>query len=287
MFQNQITMKTTTNFDAKHVILTHLGKSSCYKEPVRCNHLVILLCHKGEVTIEINYVTYRFKENGLLVLKPLDIVMLKDGSDDFDCTALMLPVSSLTPIMQDININDYKLLSQKPVIYHNDEYLQYVKQVFSLLACAKNIVDYAGFEKIAEKQVASLFYMQYHYNSTRPEYERNEFKEPYSRKKELFRKFVMNIINSHTVSREVLFYANELGISSGYLNELCNEVSTHSAKDIIDSTVAARLKYELSYTTKTIQELTDEYNFPSQSYFSRYYKRMTGMTPSEFRKKRR
>ncbi|MBQ5616549.1 MAG: AraC family transcriptional regulator, partial [Bacteroidaceae bacterium] len=34
-----------------------------------------------------------------------------------------------------------------------------------------------------------------------------------------------------------------------------------------------------------IQELADEYNFPSQSYFSRYYKRMTGMTPSEFRKR--
>ena len=84
----------------------------------------------------------------------------------------------------------------------------------------------------------------------------------------------------------MLFYANELGISSGYLNEICNDVSSHSAKDIIDSTVMARLKFELSYTSKSVQELADEYNFPSQSYFSRYFKRMTGLTPSEFRKKR-
>ena len=286
MFQNQITMKTTTDFNTNHVILADLGKLAHYQEPVRCNHTIIILCRKGEISIEINYVTYRFKENGLLVLKPLDIVMLKDGSDDFDCTALMLPVSSLTPIMQDININDYKLLSQEPVIYHNDEYLQYVKQVFSLLACAKNIVDYAGFEKIAEKQVAALFYMQYHYNNRCNEYGNKSIKEPYSRKKELFRKFIMGIIGSHTVSREVLFYANELGVSSGYLNEVCKEVSDHSAKEIIDSAVTARLKYELSYTTKSIQELADEYNFPSQSYFSRYYKRMTGVTPSEFRQAR-
>lgn len=287
MFQNQITMETTTDFDAKHVILTDFGKSSCYKEPVRCNHLVILLCHKGEVTIEINYVTYTLKEKGFLILKPLDIVMFKEGRDDFNSSVLMIPAGSFTPILQDINISNYNFFAHKPIVYHSGDYLQYIEQTFSLLEKAKALVDYPGFEKIAEKQVASLFYMQYHYNSTRPEYERNELKEPCSRKKELFRKFVMNIINSHTVSREVLFYANELGISSGYLNELCNEVSTHSAKDIIDSTVAARLKYELSYTTKTIQELTDEYNFPSQSYFSRYYKRMTGMTPSEFRKKRR
>ena len=87
------------------------------------------------------------------------------------------------------------------------------------------------------------------------------------------------------MSREVLFYANELGVSSGYLNEVCNEISNHTAKEIIDSTVSTKLKYELSYTSKSIQELADEYNFPSQSYFSRYYKRMTGMTPSEFRKR--
>ena len=86
------------------------------------------------------------------------------------------------------------------------------------------------------------------------------------------------------MSREVLFYANEVGISSGYLNEVCNEISGHSAKEIIDSAVAARLKYELSYTTKSIQEIADEYNFPSQSYFSRYYKRLSGVTPSDFRK---
>ncbi|MBR4967992.1 MAG: AraC family transcriptional regulator [Bacteroidaceae bacterium] len=52
------------------------------------------------------------------------------------------------------------------------------------------------------------------------------------------------------------------------------------------ASLAARLKYELSYTTKNIQELSDDFNFPSQSYFTRYYKRMTGLTPSEFRKER-
>ena len=60
---------------------------------------------------------------------------------------------------------------------------------------------------------------------------------------------------------------------------------TNSAVICVAS-LAARLKYELSYTTKNIQELADDFNFPSQSYFTRYYKRMTGLTPSEFRKER-
>ena len=104
------------------------------------------------------------------------------------------------------------------------------------------------------------------------------------RKTELFRIFINKLIESHSLSREVLFYANELGVSSGYLNEICNEVSKYSAKGIIDSVVATRLKYELSYTSKSIQELADEYNFPNQSYMSRYYRRIIGETPTDTRR---
>ena len=130
-----------------------------------------------------------------------------------------------------------------------------------------------------------MFYVQQQFYSSCDDYNTN-FREYMSRKKELFRKFIKSVMDSHSLSREVLYYANELGVSCGYLNEVCNEISNHSAKEIIDSAVAARLKYELLYTTKSIQELADEFNFPSQSYFSRYYKRLTGMTPTDFRKNR-
>lgn len=279
-------MKQTSDFDEKHVILTRLEKHSFSSDPVRCNHLFVILCNKGEITVEINYSEYKFRENGLLIIKPLDILTLKSGSEDFDCMVLMLPVTAFTPIFKEIDIPNFEYLNRAPLTYHSHEYLALIKQIFAALESAQRLLDYNAFEKFAEKQAVSLFYIQHHYYSTCDDYRRNEFREPLSRKKELFRKFIKEIIFSHTMSREVLFYANELGISSGYLNELCNEVSGHSAKDIIDSTVSARLKYELAHTSKSIQEIADEYNFPSQSYFSRYYKRLTGFTPSDFRKGR-
>ena len=164
-------------------------------------------------------------------------------------------------------------------------YLGYMKQSFELIKTAQSIVSYDNFEKIVVKNVASMFYVQQQYYSTCTDCNLN-FREYVSRKKELFRKFIKSVMDSHSLSREVLYYANELGVSCGYMNEVCNEISHHSAKEIIDSAVAARLKYELLYTTKSVQELADEFNFPSQSYFSRYYKRLTGMTPTEFRKNR-
>ena len=149
----------------------------------------------------------------------------------------------------------------------------------------KEIVAEDEFDKIASLQISSLAVVQQNYYNKYIAKKESAY-EYIPRKKELFRTFIKTLVESHSVSREVLFYANELGVSSGYLNEVCNEVSGHSAKAIIDSAVTARLKYELSYTSKSIQELSDDFNFPSQSYFTRYYKRMTGLTPSEFRKKR-
>ena len=278
-------MKSTNDFVNDRIVYAELKLVAQYFEPMRCSHLVMVLCKGGEVSIEINYVNYTLKAGGFLSVHPLDIVCLKSGSDDFCCDALMLPSSAFTPIFGELNLAHYDYVKRNPLIYFSSEFFDYMKQSFELIKTARNLVSYDNFEKIVVKNVASMFYVQQQYYSSSDDCNLN-FREYVSRKKELFRKFIKSVMDSHSLSREVLYYANELGVSCGYLNEVCNEISHHSAKEIIDSAVAARLKYELLYTAKSVQELADEFNFPSQSYFSRYYKRLTGMTPTEFRKKR-
>lgn len=271
------------NIDKTKAALVELGIDISYREPVKSNSLVLVLCKRGEVTVEINYVNYTLKEKGFLSVHPFDIVAFKDGSNDFVSQVLILPVTMFTPIIAELKMTHYDYVKKNPLIYFDEEYLKILETTFELIARTSRLLDGERFEQVVIKQVSSLFYVQQQFYKTKNDYNM-ELREHLSRKKELFRKFIKVLVESHSVSREVLFYANELGVSSGYLNEVCNEISNHTAKDIIDSTVSTKLKYELSYTSKSIQELSDEYNFPSQSYFSRYYKRMTGMTPSEFRK---
>ena len=235
--------------------------------------------------VEINYVVYKFKKNSVLILKPLDIVTFIGKSDDFNGKVLLLTNNVISPMFANLNANIFKKMQVLPIVSYDSSYLDMIAQLFAMLEQAQAILDYDSFEEYTAKMVAAMFVLQ-------ESYVKNVLGDKVSmpgvvmRKRELFRKFVEAIIESYMEAREVLFYANVLGVSSGYLNEVCNEVSGHSAKEIIDLAVSSRLKAELSYTSKTIQELADEYNFPSQSYFSRYYKRMTGMTPSEFRKER-
>lgn len=286
LFQNQIiSMKTIVDLDTEEVLLLELENSFVISnEPIRCNHLVIVFCNSGEVSVEINYTLHQLSKNMILTISPLDIVTLKERSDDFKCTTLILNSSLFPIIFAEMDVSRYGFIKHNPAIRLENEYILFVQQTLNLLRSVRELVSEEYFKKIAVKHVAAFYYVIKHHYSTQSGLK--GYKEFYSRKKELFHKFIRELISSHAISREVLFYANELGISSGYLNEVCNEVSNRSAKEIIDSAVAARLKYELSYTSKSIQEIADEYNFPSQSYFSRYYKRLTGFTPSDFRKSR-
>ena len=277
-------MENVKNFDLSKISIIEHGIEQIYNKPVKCNNLILILCKSGEIDIEINYVTYTLKANGFLSIAPYDIVVVKGGSSDFRSQALVLPVTLFTPIIAELKMSQYDYVKKNPLIYFNEEYLKIIETTFEFISKASAILDEERFEQVVIKQVASLFYIQQQFYTTYKEHD-IQVHEYVSRKKELFRLFIKTLVESHSVSREVLFYANELGVSSGYLNEVCNDISHHTAKEIIDSAVSARLKYELSYTSKSIQELADEYNFPSQSYFSRYYKRMTGMTPSEFRKR--
>ncbi len=271
--------------DITHARLMKMDRITRPNEPLRFRNLVLVFCESGELKFELNYTSYALKENGFLIITPLDILTFETASADYLSTVLVLPSEAFSPILKDINLLNFKYIKHTPVVYLQNEYLTLYKQTLSTLWHIKELVAEEEFDKIASLQVSSLAVVQQDYYNKYVAKRDNGF-EYIPRKKELFRNFINRLVESHQVSREVLFYANELGVSSGYLNEVCNEVSGHSAKAIIDSAVTARLKYELSYTTKSIQELSDEYNFPSQSYFTRYYKRMTGLTPSEFRKER-
>lgn len=279
-------MKNIIELNKDDILIEDLGNCSVtVDEPVRSNHMVIILCRNGEATVELNYSTYVVRKDSFFVVSPFDIITHKNTSEDFECTILALPSLTLSTLFADIDITRYEYIKRSPLVYLNEEYRIVISQSFELMKSIRRLVPAEKFNEIAEKQVVSLFFIQHHYFTENMGH-KSDFREYMPRKKELFRKFINSLISSHSLSREVLYYANELGVSCGYLNEVCNEVSNHSVKEIIDSTVATRLKYELSCTTKSIQELADEYNFPSQSYFCRYYKRLTGMTPSDFRKKR-
>ena len=83
--------------------------------------------------------------------------------------------------------------------------------------------------------------------------------------------------------RSVGFYANALHITSDYLNKVCRRTCGASPKSMIDQQLAVEIKSLLAYTQMTVAEIAGRLHFEDASYMCRYFRRMTGMSPIEFR----
>ena len=79
------------------------------------------------------------------------------------------------------------------------------------------------------------------------------------------------------------FYARQLNITPKYLSSVVKEVSGKTAAKWIDESVILEAKSLLKYSGMSIQEIAYCLNFPNQSFFGKYFRSHTGMTPSAYR----
>ena len=68
-----------------------------------------------------------------------------------------------------------------------------------------------------------------------------------------------------------------------YLSAVVKRVSDKSVVDWINETVVLEAQAQLKTTRMTVQEISDYLNFPNPSFFGRFFKKHTGMTPKAFR----
>ena len=83
--------------------------------------------------------------------------------------------------------------------------------------------------------------------------------------------------------RDTAFYAEQLCLASHYLSPLIREASGESPSTWITKAVISEAKVLLKQSDKTVLQISEELGFPNAPFFCRYFKRETGMTPSEYR----
>ena len=99
----------------------------------------------------------------------------------------------------------------------------------------------------------------------------------------IFQKFLTLLFRYYKQEREVTFYANQLSLSSRYFSSIVKERSGSSALQWIIQMVISSTKEELANTDKSVKEIAREFNFPSQSFFGKYFKQYVGMSPRKYR----
>lgn len=78
-------------------------------------------------------------------------------------------------------------------------------------------------------------------------------------------------------------YAQKLSITPGHLTALCTTHLGRSAKRLLQERIALEARRILLYTDRTAEAIAHELGFADPSYFGRFFKRVSGMSPQRFR----
>ena len=107
--------------------------------------------------------------------------------------------------------------------------------------------------------------------------------ELHSHEREVFLKFI-NLVHKFSKSeRSLSFYADKMCMSQRYLGTLISNASDTTAKAWIDKSVIAEAKVMLKHSDMQVAQISEALNFPNPSFFCKFFKRLTAMTPQEYK----
>ena len=98
-----------------------------------------------------------------------------------------------------------------------------------------------------------------------------------------FIKLIRLIEKYYMQERGVAFYADKLCLSPKYLSALSKSVCGYTVQELVFRAIIRKSIFWLKNTNKSVQEISDDLNFPNASFFETFFKKQTGLAPSYYR----
>lgn len=269
----------------------------------------ILICRKGKAMLNVNYKDWELYEGAVITLFPNDVVELKvDGdckspqtengdcrspetengdckspqtANSFQAEILKYNPSLLREASLQLEQTVYSSLREDRCRQDTPVVTNIINGMFGLLKVYFDQTECTCISQLVLCQLKAFFIGFHEYLQRNPQYRPDEVKS--YRVRELFNRFMMLLERDYKISRDVNYYAEQMNISSKYLTNIVNQVTGHTPKTIIDQYVILQLKMHLKRTTQSIKEMAWEFHFADVSFFCRYFKKHTGLTPQQIR----
>lgn len=199
-------------------------------------------------------------------------------SDDFKGIGVAMSHEFVTGLGLPYNFQLDRMLRNVPIISLQaaqlDAMLSYMRMAWRLL------------EKERPFQLETLRHLTcaFYYGIGSYLYQLSENKHP-SNEEILMQKFLAEVKTHYRNHRKVTFYADRLCLSVSYFSSVIKNVSGKASGVWIDDYVTGEARAMLKGTSLTVQQISHELGFPSQSFFGKFFKRKVGLSPKEYRKR--
>ena len=242
-------------------------------QPYRAKEGRIIRIMQGSGRISINLIEYEATAHDIIIIPDNSLIEILEISPDYEFQVLM-PTAHFLPVIQNSILTEAYTRNGILFSCNNTEWTR-ISHFFSLLWDILHCSP-SRRETVPHLIVSLLYNLKYIHEHTC-----KSTPARLSRQEELFRRFIA-LVNQHSKhERSVNFYADKLCLTPHYLSSVIRETSGQTVMQWINQAVILEAKVLLKHSNLLVFQISDELNFPNPSFFSKFFKRMTGMTPAE------
>ena len=244
--------------------------------PHKHNFYEILWITKGRSKQSIDFQNYKINPNTLFFISPNQLHHFEDYDNISGYCIMFTEGFLLGPIGNKNFLNELLFMNhlyRNPYMHLTKENSKDLAPFFNLLLNEFNLAKNSDI--VSSLLFVILKKIQYYFQKNISVFENLQIQK-YTEFVELVRKNVKRYFTSKD-------FSERLFISQQHLNRIVNKITGKSTGEIIHEIKIIDIKTELLYSEKSISEIAFEFEFEDLSYFTKFFKKITKLTPSEFR----
>lgn len=250
-------------------------------KPLRTKGCIVFLVTGGAAVAMCNFKRWPLRKNNLMVIFPDLMFHIERTSETFTAQYFEFPQEITDDITYPISAPLADYIYEYPVI----DASAYSRELSVWLDSLNTI----GRIDTATEQALALLARNHWQNffialdAFAKPFVTKVSEIPTSSTRRVFNRFCQLMCDHCHKHRDVKFYADVLCITPYYLGRITNSTFSASPKELIDRQVIIEIKELLRSSALSVKEIAHRYNFENTSYLSRYFRRLTGQTPAEYR----
>ncbi len=254
------------------------------------NKCGIFYCQRGSVEVSLEGCHYHIKPGDVYIYMASTLVHLLHKSEDAEGIMVEVDFYYILPIVNKvINVESQLFMRKNPCVSLSGEQCAHFEYLLNNLwdrinaeDCQKENVQYQHLKlELIKSMGQTICYEILNMYFT------NQPLQPLQQGKKdvVFQNFMLSLFRFYRKERDVSFYARMQHITPRYFSAIIKEKTGDSALQWIVRMVITEAKQLLEESDLSIKEIADQLNFPTQSFFGKYFKEHVGMSPSEYRKR--
>ncbi|MDE6341113.1 MAG: helix-turn-helix domain-containing protein [Muribaculaceae bacterium] len=248
-----------------------------FKDPVKLSATISIFVRRGKFKVVVNLIPYDCEGPAIVNIRNGETMQVLECTPDIRASFIVMSKYFAEDIFLHINdMQNLTAMTRRPVHVVPEDLLPKFDALYeSLHHVSEDTANPLAIKALRHAVIA--FYYRYAYRMF------DLAEAPGDSASRLSDRFIKLVKERFRTERFLEFYAEQLGVTPKHLSRTVKSQTGYTAASWIERFLILEAKILLKSTNLTVQQISDSLNFPTQSFFGKYFKKNVGISPKIYR----